>query len=291
MKPPTATLGDAWCAAGRVLLLATLLGSPLQAQEEGPASEGAAPPAAESPSPSTQTSPASPSPQQRLEISDDPTYLKTSLRGIVEDVQYVGDVSLERLRIRYLQTLGKRDAILADIPFGRVDPGAGFSSSYGSGDLSLQYLHLFPSKSRRVLQAGGAIFVLKTASDDQLSSHTALYGVVYAAAWAVSRRIQPYIVLQYIHSFREDTGVPTESLVQLRGVTAFGLSKGWFMTGETRLQEDLDPEQRFGATLTASLGRQRGHWRTVGGYERALGETSAEVIYQSRIYLEFGYTF
>jgi hypothetical protein len=272
-----------------VFLSILLSSAPLLGQEEAPPAAGTATQAVESPS-STQTAPAAP-PQQRLEISDDPTYLKTSLRGVVEDVQFVGDVSLERLRIRYLQALGKRDAILADIPFGRVDPGAGFSSSYGTGDLSLQYLHLFPSKSRRLLQAGGAIFVLKTASQAELSSHTALWGVVYAAAWAVSRRIQPYLVLQYIHSFREDTGVPTDSLAQLRGVTAFGLSKGWFMTGEARLQEDLEPEQRFGATLTASLGRQVGHWRTVGGYERALGETSAEVIYRSRIFLEFGYTF
>jgi hypothetical protein len=28
-----------------------------------------------------------------------------------------------------------------------------------------------------------------------------------------------------------------------------------------------------------------------GGYERALGKTSQEVIYESRIFLEFGYTF
>jgi hypothetical protein len=271
-----------------MLLSTVLLSAPLLAQEEAPPSAGTTP-TDESPSPSTQTAPAAP--QQRLEISDDPTYLKTSLRGIVEDVQFVGDVSLERLRIRYLQSLGKRDAILADIPFGRVDPGAGFSSSYGSGDLSLQYLHLFPSKSRTLLQAAGAIFVLKTASDDELSAHTALYGVVYAAAWSVSRRVQPYVVLQYIHSFREDTGVPTDSLAQLRPVVAFGLKKGWFATGEMRLQEDLEPEQRFGATLQASLGRQVGHWRTVGGYERALSETSEEVIYRSRIFLEFGYTF
>jgi len=271
-----------------IILSTILLSARLLAQEEAPPSAGSAP-TGESPSPSTQTAPAAP--QERIEASDDPTYLRTSLRGIVEDVQYVGDVTLERLRIRYLQTLGKRDAILADIPFGRVDPGAGFSSSYGSGDLSLQYLHLFPSKSRRLLQAGGAIFVLKTASDADLSAHTALWGVVYAAAWTVSRRIQPFVVFQYIHSFREDTGVPTDILAQLRPVVVFGLKKGWFMTGEMRMQEDLEPVQRFGATLQASLGRQVGHWRTVGGYERALGETSAEVIYRSRIYLEFGYTF
>ena len=287
MKPPPTLPGRCWCVV--LVFLSILLSSaPLLGQEEAPPAAGTATQAAESPS-STQTAPAAP--QERIEASDDPTYLRTSLRGIVEDVQYVGDVTLERLRIRYLQTLGKRDAILADIPFGRVDPGAGFSSSYGSGDLSLQYLHLFPSKSRRLLQAGGAIFVLKTASDADLSAHTALWGVVYAAAWTVSRRIQPFVVFQYIHSFREDTGVPTDILAQLRPVVVFGLKKGWFMTGEMRMQEDLEPVQRFGATLQASLGRQVGHWRTVGGYERALGETSAEVIYRSRIYLEFGYTF
>jgi hypothetical protein len=196
-----------------------LLVSPLLAQEEVPPSDNTAAPAAESPFPSTQTAPAK-EPQQRLEISDDPTYLRTSLRGIVEDVQYVGDVSLERLRIRYLQTLGKRDAILADIPFGRVDPGAGFSSSYGSGDLSLQYLHLFPSKSRTLLQAGGAIFVLKTASDTALSAHTALYGVVRRRLGGL-RRIQPYLVLQYTFtaSVRIRACRP-DSLVQLRTATA-----------------------------------------------------------------------
>ncbi|MCI0410268.1 MAG: hypothetical protein L0191_17200 [Acidobacteria bacterium] len=289
MRPSPPGVG----APGRIAfvpLSLILLSAPLPAQEEAPSSNAAAAPAAESPSTSTQTAPA-PAPQGRLEISDDPTYIKTSLRGVVERVEFVGEVSLERLRIRYVQALGKRDAILADIPFGRVDPGAGFSSSYGSGDLSLQYLHLFPSKSRTLLQAGGAIFVLKTASDPELSGHTALYGVVYAAAWAVSRRVQPFVVFQYIHSAREDTGVPTESLAQLRPVVAFGLSKGWFATGELRLQEDLEPEQRFGATLQASLGRQVGHWRTLGGYERALSETSEEVIYRSRIFLEFGYTF
>ena len=288
MKPPRSTVGNSW-SSGFVFLSIVLFSAPLLAQEEPPLPDAGAA-AAESPAPSTQAAPA-PAPQQRLEISDDPTYLKTSLRGVVEDVEFVGDVSVERLRIRYLQALGKRDAILADIPFGRVDPGAGFSSSYGTGDLALQYLHLFPSRSRTLLQAGGAIFVLKTASDNDLSSHTALYGVVYAAAWAVSRRVQPYVILQYLHSFREDTGVPTESLIQLRPVVAFGLKKGWFATGEMRLQEDLDPEQKFGATLQASLGRQMGHWRILGGYERALGETSQEVIYESRIFLEFGYTF
>ena len=277
------------CRRVALLFLSVLLSSaPLLGQEETPPSAGPATPAAESP-PTTQTAPAAA--PQRLEISDDPTYLKTSLRGVVEEIQFVGDVSLERLRIRYLQALGKRDALLGDLPLGRVDPGAGFSSSYGSGDLTLQYLHLFPSKSRTLLHAGGVIFVLKTASETDLSGHTALYGFTYAAAWAVSRRIQPYMVLQYLHSFREDTGVPAESLAQLRPVVAFGLKKGWFATGEMRLQEDLEPEQRFGATLQASLGRQMGHWRTVGGYERALSETSEEVIYRSRIFLEFGYTF
>ena len=282
---PTSSTG--WNAT-RTFLIATLLSAPVLAQEQQPPA-AAGPPAAESAAPTLQTAPAEP--PERLEIPDDPTYLKTSLRGVLEEIQFVGDVSLERLRIRYLQTLGKRDALLGDLPLGRVDPGAGFSSSYGSGDLSLQYLHLFPSRSRTLLQAAGAIFVLKTASDSDLSSHTALYGLTYAAAWSVSRRIQPYVVLQYLHSFREDTGVPTDSLVQLRPVVAFGLSKGWFMTGEMRLQEDLEPEQRFGATLTASLGRQVRHWRTLGGYERALSETSEQVIYRSRIFLEFGYTF
>jgi hypothetical protein len=285
LTQPTTSAG--WISA-RTFLIAILLSSSLLAQEQEPPTSGAGP-ANVAAEPEPQTAPAEA--PKRLEISDDPTYLKTSLRGVVEEIQFVGDVSLERLRIRYLQALGKRDALLGDLPLGRVDPGAGFSSSYGSGDLTLQYLHLFPSKSRTLLQAGGVIFVLKTASDTDLSGHTALYGFTYAAAWAVSRRIQPYVVLQYLHSFHEDTGVPTESLVQLRPVVAFGLSKGWFATGEMRLQEDLEPEQRFGATLQASLGRQMGHSRTMGGYERALGETSEEVIYRSRIFLEFGYTF
>ena len=287
MRPPPAAVGV--CQRVTLLFLAvTLLSAPLLAQEQAPPSDPTAPPDAASPSPSTQTAPA---PQQRLEISDDPTFFKTSVRGVLEGIQFVTDASLERLRIRYVQTLGKRDAIIGDLPLGRVDPGAGFSSSYGTGDLGLQYLHLFPSRSRRFLQAGGAIFVVKTASEQELSSHTALYGAVYGAAWAVSRRVQPYLVLQYLHSFKEDEGVPPESLLQLRPVVAVGLRKGWFTTGEMRLQEDLEPEQKFGTTLTATLGRQVGHWRTLGGYERALGETSAEVIYRWRVFLEFGYTF
>jgi hypothetical protein len=287
LKSPATAHGDGRRAT-LAFLSVILLSTPLPAQEETPPLDSSAAQTATSPSPSTQTAPA---PEQRLEISDDPTFFKTSVRGVLEGIQFVTDASLERLRIRYVQTLGKRDAIIGDLPLGRVDPGAGFSSSYGTGDLGLQYLHLFPSRSRRFLQAGGAIFVVKTASDQELSSHTAFYGAVYGAAWAVSRRVQPYLVLQYLHSFKEDENVPPESLLQLRPVVAFGLRKGWFTTGEMRLQEDLEPEQQFGATITATLGRQVGHWRTLGGYERALGETSAEVIYRWRVFLEFGYTF
>ena len=125
---PATASGYSRCVV--LAFLSVLLSSvSLLAQEEAPPAAGTTTQPAESP-PTTQTAPTDA--PKRLEISDDPTYLKTSLRGVVEEIQFVGDVSLERLRIRYLQALGKRDALLGDLPLGRVDPGAGFSSSSGS---------------------------------------------------------------------------------------------------------------------------------------------------------------
>lgn len=248
-----------------------------------------APAAAGPPATQTQTAPAGPSVHE--EISDDPTYLKTSVRGVGEHIEYANGATQDRLRIRYLQRLGKKDGLVADLPLGRVNPGAGFASSYGTGDLSLQYLHVFPSQTRRLVQAAGAILVLKSASDENQTGSSGYYGALYAAAWGISARLQPFVIVQYLHSVDEDEGFAPRSLLQLRPVMAVGLSRGWFATGELRVQRELQNQERWGATCQASLGKQVRHWRTVGGYERALGETSKDLIYTSRIFLEFGYTF
>jgi hypothetical protein len=262
---------------------------PLQAQESPPD------PIQENPPAQTQPFPPVPSEQagqpERPEISDDPTDLRTSLRGIAEQVRFDNGAILDRLRIRYIQSLGKRDGILGDFPLGRVDPGSGFSSAYGTGDLLLQYVHLFGSSKRSYLQAAGAIGGLKTATNSQLGGHSGLLGALYGIAWRVSPKIQPYLVVQYLHSLREDSANAIQSVLQIHPALSFGIAHGWFATGESRIQEQLYEQRRWGATLQASVGRQVHHWRTLGGYERGIGATSQEVIYRSRVFLEFGYTF
>jgi hypothetical protein len=238
----------------------------------------------------TQTAPAEAS-EPSEEASDDPTYLRTSLRAVGEHIDYAGDATQERIRIRYFQRLGKKDGLIADLPIGKVNPGAGFSSSYGTGDLTLQYVHVFPSQVRRLLQAAGAIIVVKSASDENQAAPSGYYGALYAASWRPTLRLQPLVIVQYLHSAAEDEGFAPRSLLQIRPVLGVALSHGWFTTGEFRVQRELQNLERWGATCQASLGRQIGHWRMVGGYERALGETSEQVIYSSRIFAEFGYTF
>ena len=255
-----------------------LAGAPLQAQENPPAQ--------------TQPAPAGPEAQpERPEISDDPTFIRTNVRGVLEEIHFANGAILDRLRIRYVQTLGKRDAVAADLPLGRVDPGSGFSSAYGTGDLALQYVHLFVAKRHSILQAGGALGVLKTASTDELGGSSGSLGGVYAISWRGSPRYQPYLVAQYLHSLRENTGVQNQSLLSLRPVLAFGIAHGWFASAEFRGLKQLDQERKIGMTAQASVGWQRRHWRAVGGYERAINDTSEQVIYRSRMFVEFGYAF
>jgi hypothetical protein len=247
----------------------------------------------ENPVPQTQESDAGASAEleSRPEPSDTPFFLKTSIRGVFEQIRFDNGAVLERLRIRYLQSLGPRDAILGDFPLGRVDPGAGFSSAYGTGDLALTYAHLFGSPRSSVLQAAGAIAGLKTASNTQLGGHAGLLGGLYGIAWRGTPRIQPYVVTQYIHSVQENSESAIQSILQIRPVLTFGIKHGWFGTGESKIQRQLAQERQWGATLTATLGKQMRHWRTLGGYERAIGDTSQQIIYRSRAFLEFGYTF
>lgn len=229
--------------------------------------------------------------ESRPEPSDTPFFLKTSIRGVFEQIRFDNGAVLDRLRIRYLQSLGPRDAILGDFPLGRVDPGAGFSSAYGTGDLALTYAHLFGSPRSFVLQAAGAIAGLKTATNTQLGGHAGLLGGLYAIAWRGTPRIQPYVLTQYIHSVQENSESAIQSIFQVRPVVTFGIKHGWFGTGESKIQRQLAQGRQWGATLAASLGKQMRHWRTLGGYEKAVGTTSKEIIYRSRAFLEFGYTF
>ncbi|MGH9427196.1 MAG: hypothetical protein ACRD2L_12940, partial [Terriglobia bacterium] len=238
-----------------------------------------------------QESPGAEGEQPEFNSGLDPTNLPPTYGFILSQGKFA---SGDRLRTVSLRAIHKfdRDYAAMTIPFGDFAPGTP-SSTYatGLGDIRLEYLHVFPNLSDRVVHGLGASLQLDTATQSELGSGTTVVEPFYVLSYYKEKTIQLVLITRYLRDIGAGFGTPISDTVLLSPFVIFERPGNWYAQVKFNNFIDLKSEPN---TFTSEVGIGNvigGHYNVGFFYEFPLNHDSRLFNVQARFTLNLLYQF